>query len=109
LLRFAPRELPAKDPSAFVRASIQTLHTPFAVEVLVQLDAETARRSLGQWATVAPLDAENRCVLRMSVDNLDWAALALGSLRADFEVVAPRELLDLVREWGARFSQASAR
>ncbi|HET6317525.1 MAG TPA: YafY family protein [Chloroflexota bacterium] len=107
LLRFTPRELPAKDPSAFVRASIQTLHTPFAVEVVVFVSAEVARRSLGQWATVEPLDAEDRCVLRMTVDNLDWAALALGSLHADFQVVSPPEMLDLVREWGTRFSRAT--
>jgi predicted DNA-binding transcriptional regulator YafY len=107
LLRFSPRQLPAKDASAFVRASIQNLQAPHTVEVVVHASAENARRTLGQWATIDALD-EERCVLRMSVDNLDWPALALGSLRADFEVVSPPQLRELLREWGSRFSRATA-
>ena len=43
----------------------------------------------------------------MTADQLDWPMLLLGSLGADFEVIAPPELLDRVRDWGRRFSQAS--
>ncbi len=106
LLRFAPRQLPANDPSTFVRANIQNLQSPFAVEALVFAPAESVRRTLGQWATIEEVDAE-RCRLRMSVDNLDWSALALGSLGAEFVIVQPPELLERVHEWGSRFSRAT--
>jgi hypothetical protein len=43
----------------------------------------------------------------MIVDNLDWPALALGSIGAEFEVIRPPELLDHLREWAARFARAA--
>jgi predicted DNA-binding transcriptional regulator YafY len=42
----------------------------------------------------------------MTVASLDWPALALGGLGADFEVVRPPELRDLLREWADRFGRA---
>jgi hypothetical protein len=33
--------------------------------------------------------------------------MALGAVGADFQVVAPPELLDQVHDWGRRFSQAN--
>jgi hypothetical protein len=54
----------------------------------VDLAAESARRSVGQWAQIEEVAAD-RCRLRLTVDNLDWTALALGSLGAEFEIVNP--------------------
>ena len=71
--------------------------------------AENARRALGQWATIEELDGGSSCRLRMTVENLDWPALALGSIGADFEIVQPPELLEKVHEWGGRFSRAKGR
>jgi predicted DNA-binding transcriptional regulator YafY len=42
----------------------------------------------------------------MTADSLDWPAVTLGMIGADFEVLSPPELLDRVRDWGRRFSQA---
>jgi hypothetical protein len=42
----------------------------------------------------------------MTADSLDWPVMALGAVDADFQVVAPPELLDRVLDWGRRFSQA---
>jgi predicted DNA-binding transcriptional regulator YafY len=107
-LRFAPRELPATDAAAYVRASLggvaATSHT---VEVLVFAPAATVRPQVGQWATVEEVDAQ-RCQLRMVTDNLDWPAHALGSLAADFEVLRPPQMVEHIREWGARFTRATA-
>lgn len=41
----------------------------------------------------------------MTADSLEWPAMALGSIGAEFEVVSPPELLDFVREWADRFSR----
>ncbi|MBB4701296.1 helix-turn-helix transcriptional regulator [Sphaerisporangium siamense] len=123
--RFRPRELPAEDAAAFVRAGIDILTTQHTVEIIVHAPAETVRKRLGWWATVEPLDpAPNqalvagsapdaavdgraRCRLRMSVDSLDWPVFALGATGADFEVVHPPELADRCREWGTRFLRST--
>jgi len=105
--RFAPRQLPAKDAVAFVRAGIANIPgLAHSVEVLIHAPAATVRAAVGQWAAVEEIDAA-RCLLRMTVDNLNWAALALGSVGAEFEVVSPPELLAHVREWGTRFVRAT--
>jgi predicted DNA-binding transcriptional regulator YafY len=106
-LRFAPRELPAKDAAAFVRASFGNLSmTSHACEALVHAPAATVRTMVGQWVAVEEVD-DQRCRLRMTADNLDWPTLALGSVGAEFEVLRPPELIDHIREWGARFSRST--
>ena len=107
-MRFEPRELPAEDAVSFVRAGIQNLPTRRRVEVLVHAPGETVRARLGQWASVEDVD-ERSCRLRMTVENLDWPALALGTVGVDFEVIRPPELVDHLRDWAARFTRATTR
>jgi predicted DNA-binding transcriptional regulator YafY len=104
--RFRPRELPGGDPAAFVRAGIDNIPSPHAVEAVVHAPADRVRAQIGQWATVEAV-GDGRCRLTMTVDSLDWTALALGSVGAEFEVVGPPELADLIGEWGARFTRAA--
>jgi predicted DNA-binding transcriptional regulator YafY len=105
-MRFHPRQLPAADPAAFVRAGIEHVGaTHYAVEVLVHAPASSIRTRVGPWATVEHVD-DASCRMRMTVDNLDWPALALGAIGADFEVVRPPELIERIREWGTRFTRA---
>jgi predicted DNA-binding transcriptional regulator YafY len=103
--RFRPRELPAADAAAFVQAGIGSFAAIYEVEALVDAPAETVRQRYGRWATAEEV-TETRSRIRMTVDQLDWPMLLLGSLGADFQVIAPPELLDQVRDWGLRFSQA---
>lgn len=105
-MRFQPRELPGGDAAAFVGAGIQNLPTMRQVEVLLHAPATAVRSRVGQWATLEDVD-DTHSRLRMRVDDLSWVALALGSIGADFEVVRPPELLDHIREWGARFTRAA--
>ena len=105
--RFRPRELPATDAVAFVRAGIERISTTFEVEAIIDLDADAVRGRLGRWATVQDAGPD-RCVLRMRSDSLDWPAMALGTIGADFRVVRPAELVDHLREWGRRFSAVLA-
>lgn len=106
-VRFGPRPLPAEDAAAFVRAGIDHLPAPYAVEALVQAPAEAVRDRIGRWGTVEDLGA-GRCLVRMRADSLDWPAMALGALGADFAVRSPPELVDHVREWAHRFARAAA-
>jgi predicted DNA-binding transcriptional regulator YafY len=106
-MRFHPRPLPAADPATFVREGIEHLAaTQFGVEALVHAPAAVVRTKLGQWAIVDEVD-DACCRLRMGVENLDWSALALGTVGAEFEVLAPPELVERIREWGSRFTRAS--
>jgi predicted DNA-binding transcriptional regulator YafY len=106
-LRFTPRELPAKDAAAFVKASFGNISVaPHIIEVVVHAPAAAVRPAVGQWARVEEID-EQRCRLHMSVDNLDWPTLALGSMGADFMVIRPPELVEHLREWAARFTRAT--
>ncbi|MGQ0574081.1 MAG: helix-turn-helix transcriptional regulator [Pseudonocardia sp.] len=104
--RFRPRELPAEDAAAFVRSGMRNLPTAYAVVVLVHAPASTVRELVGRWAEIEEVDAD-RCVLRMSTDHLGWPLLALGSVGAEFAVRTPPELVELAREWGARFRRAA--
>ncbi|MET9023650.1 YafY family protein [Actinopolymorpha sp. NPDC004070] len=115
--RFRPRQLPADDAAAFVRAGIDNRSVATAVEVLVHAPADSVRAKVGQWATVEQLGSENgengengeqRCRLLMTVDSLEWVLLTVGAVGAEFEVVSPPELTERVREWSARFGRAVA-
>ena len=105
-LRFHPRELPAEDAASFVRAGIESIPAAHTVEAIVHAPAAGVQAALGGWATVEAID-DDRCRVRMTSDSLDWPALALGVVRADFEVVTPPELVDHIREWGLRFTRAA--
>jgi predicted DNA-binding transcriptional regulator YafY len=104
--RFRPRELPAEDAAAFVQAGIGQVPAPHAVEVLVDAPAAVVREQVGRWGTVEEVD-DRRCLLRMKADSLDWPAMALGGLGADFTVLSPPELLDHVRRWARTFNRAT--
>jgi predicted DNA-binding transcriptional regulator YafY len=103
--RFRPRELPAADAVGFVRAGIDNVRAAYDIEVVVAAPAAAVRERVGRWCTVEDIGAA-RCRLRMTADSLDWPIMALGTVGADFQVVAPPELLDRVHDWGQRFSQA---
>ncbi len=104
--RFRPRELPAADAAAFVRAGIDSAFAAYDVEVLVHAPAAAVRERIGRWCTVEDIGA-TRCRVRMTADSLDWPTMALGAAGADFQVISPPELLGRVHDWGRRFSQAT--
>jgi predicted DNA-binding transcriptional regulator YafY len=106
--QFRPRDLPAADAAAFVRAGITDAPAPFTVEVLVEAPIEQVLERIGQWCT-AQQSPDGRCRISMTSDSLDWPAMALGMVNADFEVVSPPELVDHLRSWGELFSRATAR
>jgi predicted DNA-binding transcriptional regulator YafY len=106
-MRFSPRELPAADPVAFVRRGIESLPTaPKRIEAILHAPADTVRPKVGQWASIEDIDAA-RCRITMTADNLDWPALGLGSIGAEFEIVSPPEMVEHLREWAARFARAT--
>jgi predicted DNA-binding transcriptional regulator YafY len=106
--RFRPRELPAADAAAFVRAGIDSVQAGYEIEVLVDAPAAAVRERIGRWSTVEEAGVA-RSRVRMTTDSLDWPVMALGAVGADFDVLSPPELADQVRDWGRRFSRAGGR
>jgi predicted DNA-binding transcriptional regulator YafY len=107
--RFSPRRLPAKGPTAFVEQSISGAFTRFEARVTVHLSAEQlASRVAAHWGTIEPLDAE-RCEFRSSDDNLDWLALRIVMLGAEFVVEEPPELVEHLTALAERIGRAASR
>lgn len=104
--RFRPRALPAKDAAEFVRRNITA---PGARQVTVIIEAPSAviRQRIGKWAEIAE-EGPARCRVTMTPENLDWPAMALGVVGADFQVIHPPELTEHIRDWADRFTRATA-
>jgi predicted DNA-binding transcriptional regulator YafY len=105
--RFAPRSLPGGDAAEFVRAGITSRLPVHHVEAEVRAPADDVRARIGQWSTVEPT-GPGSCRVRMEADDLSWPALALGTVGAEFAVLTPPELRELLAEWGGRFGRAAA-
>lgn len=103
--RFRPRELPAEDAPAFVRAGIRAMPQRYAVHVRFAADVDTVAGFVGRWATVEP-DGDG-CRMTMSTDTLDWPMMVLANVDADFTVEGPPELADLVASAAQRFGRAA--
>jgi WYL domain-containing protein len=60
-------------------------------------------------ATVGTLEAidERSCLLRTGSDWLGGLAVYIAEIGVDFEVLDPPELVERVRELGARFARAA--
>jgi len=103
-----PRQLPTPDAADFVRAGIENLPSRHQVEVRIDAPAAVVRERIGPWAALEELDPD-RCLLRMTVDSLDWPTLALGNAAAEFEVLSPPALIDHLRARAGRFERAVRR
>ncbi|MGW4379281.1 helix-turn-helix transcriptional regulator [Kitasatospora sp. NPDC004531] len=103
---FRPRTLPAADAAEFVRAGLTGQSRPHRVEVLIDAPAEAVRQRIGFWVEIEEVDA-GRCRLLMNAEALDWPAMAIGSLDADFRIVSPPELTALMAAWGERFTRCA--
>ena len=103
---FAPRELPGGDPAAFVRAGIGNMAAQHRVEALIHAPSAVVRARIGRWGTIEEID-EERCLLKMTAESLDWPIMALGATGADFQVRSPPELVDHLATLADRFGRAS--
>jgi len=97
--RFRPRELPGGDPVAWLRARIAAIPTRHDVALVLEAPASRVRAVVGFWGVVEVLD-EDRCRLRMSVDDLGWPVMVLGVIGAPFVVESPPALTERVRTTG---------
>jgi predicted DNA-binding transcriptional regulator YafY len=104
-VRFAPRGLPASDAAAFVSQSLSAAPNRYEARLTVFCPAaELERRVPPYWGTVAAID-ETTCEYRSGDDNLDWLAVRVLLLGADFELHEPPELAEHLRGWARRLAR----
>lgn len=104
--RFVPQPFPGDLTEFVVR---EVARTGWAVHARVVLDAaadEVLARINPTVGTVEPLP-DGRCVLVTGGDSLEIVAVWTSMLGLDFTVEEPPELVDHVRELGARYARAS--
>ena len=104
--RFRPRELPAEDAPSFVAAGIRSMAQRYDVRLRSTLPAEVVEADIGRWATVTP-DGDG-CLVHMPTDTLDWPFMVLARTDAEFTVLGPPELQELVAAAADRFSRSAA-
>jgi predicted DNA-binding transcriptional regulator YafY len=107
-VRFTERPLPAGDAAAFVAAAIQAPFERQRAVVRLHAPVEVIAVRVPPWGGVLEAAGPDACVLRTAAESLEWAALFVGVLGVDFEVLEPEELRDCVRVLGERFARAAA-
>ena len=102
--RFTPRKLPGGDPAAYVAANLSDAPVRHQARVRVHAPADEVGPVMG--GTLVPVD-ERTCEFRAGDDRLDWLAMRVLMLGADFEVLEPPELADHLRGLAGRLARAS--
>ncbi|MDT0448766.1 helix-turn-helix transcriptional regulator [Streptomyces hesseae] len=108
--RFTPRELPVPDAAEYLKRSMARLQPTYRLVVTFRAPAEFVAARLPNWLGVpAPVDAMT-CRLDVTTsDSVEWVALRLAIVDCEFEAHEPRELVEHLRELGARVSRAAAK
>src|SRR5664280_2870783 len=76
------------------------------VRAVLHCPAAAAQDRLGRWANIQELSGD-RCLLSISTESLQWAAMALGSAGAEVTDVRPPQLAAVLRDWSDRFARAA--
>ncbi|MEU9135943.1 YafY family protein [Streptomyces sp. NPDC048404] len=105
--RFTPRELPAGDAAEFLRQSMYRRQETYTFEVTFAAPADFVAARVPAWVgTPEPIDAHSCRLRASSSDSVEWLAVRIAMVDCDFTVREPRELVEYVRELGARLSRA---
>jgi predicted DNA-binding transcriptional regulator YafY len=107
--RFTPRTLPGDgDPAAYVAENLRQSPSRYHARITVHAPA-AALAERWPWLrdSLTPIDDES-CEYRTSDDSLDWLAMRVGMIGADFEVHEPPELVDAMCALAERFAAAAA-
>jgi predicted DNA-binding transcriptional regulator YafY len=106
-VRFAARELPAKDAAAYVSQSLSAAPNRYEARVTLHAPAEAIRKRVPPyWGSIDPID-DHRCEYRTGDDDLDWLAVRVAMLGVDFDVHEPPELAEHLRLLARRLARAA--
>jgi predicted DNA-binding transcriptional regulator YafY len=106
-LRFEPRALPARDAAAYVAQSLAGRPNRYDARVIVEAPADRIRARVAPgWGAVEAID-DGSCEYRTGDDDLEWLALRIAMLGAEFRVVEPPELVERLRALGDRLARST--
>lgn len=109
--RFSPRTVPGGDAAAWVASNLRGGAPRHEVHLTVHLSAAALRARVGAWSgpppAITPID-DGRCSYRTGDESLDWLAVRLGMLGADFEVHEPAALREHLGRLAVRYAAAAA-
>ncbi|WP_107464901.1 helix-turn-helix transcriptional regulator [Streptomyces sp. MA5143a] len=106
--RFAPRELPTGSAAEYLKQSMQRRQETYTFEVTFAAPREVVAARLPAWVGTPEPVGEHRCRVRGSTgDAVEWFAVRLAVLGWEFTVHEPPELIQQVRELGARLTRAA--
>lgn len=103
---FQPRSPPAGGFAAYVERGLGTASWQHLARVTVHAPAAQIRARLPSAVRIDERDADV-CVVHVGSDSPEQLAQWLGMLGADFEVVAPPELVTAVRRLADRYTRAT--
>ncbi len=105
--RFTPRELPEGDAAEYLRRSLQGQAHEYGYDVTFAEPPEAVAARLPAWLGRPEEDGAGGSRLRGTTgDPVEWLALRLALLGYEFSVREPQELVECVRELGARLGRA---
>lgn len=105
--RFAPRELPTGSAAEYLRRSLQGQTHAYAFEVTFEASPEELAARLPAWLGRPVEDGAGGSLLRGTTgDPVEWLAVRLAMVGYEFSVREPQELVEHVRELGARLGRA---
>ncbi len=104
--RFVPRELPSGDVAAFVTEGTGAATWRYRFKVRLHARAEQVTPKLPPPVRVEPVD-DGTCILHAGSDNLDMAAIYIGMLDVDFDVLEPPALVGHLRKLAGRYLRAA--
>jgi predicted DNA-binding transcriptional regulator YafY len=105
--RFAPREPPATDLSAYTSWNVSSAPYRYQARLTVHAPAAEVRERVSPTsALVTPID-EHRCEVRTGSNSLDAMAVYIGLIGFELTVHEPPELLDALHAAGARLLRAT--
>jgi hypothetical protein len=108
-VRTQPRELPAEDAPSFVRQSIARSETTHRAVVRFDAPIDVVRPMIPPDAGEFEAVDDDTSRFRTSTRDLTWLALQLARMAVDFTVEEPSQLVDILRELGARAAAAARR
>jgi predicted DNA-binding transcriptional regulator YafY len=104
--RFVPREPPGRDVATFVTEGTGAATWRYRFKVRLHASAEDVAPKLPPPVRIEPLD-ERTCIMHAGSDNLDMAAIYIGMLDVDFDVMEPPELVEHLRKLAGRYVRAA--
>lgn len=108
-INFDPRPIPGGSAADYVEQSLRSVPTRYHAEATVHAPApDVVSRLKHGDAEVEPM-GEDRCLVRIRGDALEWLAFTLIWQGFEFEVHEPPELVDFVTDLSGRLARAAAR